>query len=177
MKMTQNPGYRSLLFIILAFFVGCATPQSPQPQKEEFRRPITIGNGVVLHIPKGLTEQQRTMLISASAMQLEAFEADCGSDTRPVHVWFSRGNGKSIPCGKLKGSFWGCHYGRDGPIWVFMDDNYSAISLYHELVHHNLTIGEKGHSNPRWDSEWKPRQTELRAKIIRRHKRIIRYRR
>ena len=172
MKIAQNPGYRILL-ILLLFLVGCVIPQEPRPQAEIFENPVTIDNRVTLHIPVGLTMQQLSLLISASAYQLKEFETDWERPTRPVHVWFSRGNGTSIPCGQLVGEFWGCHHGPDGPIHVFLDEYYISISLYHELVHHNVDSNDHGHDNPRWETEWEPKQRALRSTLRNRHKKII----
>jgi hypothetical protein len=172
MKIAQNPGYRILL-ILLLFLVGCAAPSEPRPLTETFEKAIIIDNRVTLHIPTGLTMQQSALLISASAFQLKEFETDWSEPTRPVHVWFSRGNGANIPCGDLVGDFWGCHYGPNGPIHIFLDEHYIAISLYHELVHHNVGNQDHDHDDPRWESEWEPKQQALRATLYNRHKKIL----
>lgn len=167
---------RLLLFTyLLTLLTGClTTPILPPPNGEDFSRQVVIGNSVYLHFPKDLTRQQRAMLTSATAVQLYAFETDMGIVSRPVHVWFSRGNGKSIRCGNLEGDFWGCHFGPRGPIHVFIDDLYTSISFYHELVHHNVSKDANRHDDPRWEADWEPKQRELRANLQWRHRNIIR---
>lgn len=174
MRVVQNPGYSSLL-ILLLFLIGCASIW-PKPEKELYTSPVVIGNKVTLHIPQGLSDQEKTLLISAATTQLDVFEQDWGSGTRPVHVWFSKGNGESIPCGNLDGTFWGCHYGKDGPIHVWLDPYFTSIVLYHELVHHNMDDNDHEHKDPRWKSRWEPRQVELIKKLRSKHKRILGHR-
>lgn len=173
MKIVQNPGYRSLLFALLLLLCGCTNISKQTKQPDEFGEAVTIGNRVSLYIPKWLNEQERALLISAATTQLDTFERDWGAGTRPVDVYFLVGEDGCIPCGDLEGRFWGCHYGENGPIHVWLDRHFTAIVLYHELVHHNMSFNDHEHKDTRWETHWEPRQEELIRHLRAKHRRII----
>jgi len=176
--MAQNPGHRSLLilFLIFSFFMsGCSTiPELNHPNSKvpiKFTHKIIVGP-LTLFFPENTPEEHRKLLTEGAMIQLAEFETDWGNDTKPVSVFFF--NAEWIPCGNIKGEFWGCHHGPNGPIHIVMGRWMSATVLYHELIHHNYPINNDHlHKDMRWDMVWNPKQKRIWEAIRNKHREIL----
>jgi len=153
-----------LALIAIFFLSGCiSVPGLPKKiQGTTFDDVAHIGSGVNFYLSKKLSWNERKILISAATMQLNKFEKDWGSKSRGVDIYPL--DTELIPCGALKGTFIGCHFGPDGPIHIANDPYLTATSLYHELIHHNIPGNDHDHKDPRWNI-WNPAQYRLRDEI------------
>jgi len=134
--------------------------------KEVYAKPEKMGP-LTLWFPEGTTWEQRLLLVTSSLYQLNCFQNMWGAISRPVDVYYH--NTETIPCGNREGDFWGCHYGENGPIHIIMGEYFTSSVLFHELIHHNHNRDHE-HEDPRWDTEWRPRQNEILRRLRKKHK-------
>ncbi len=145
------------LSLICLLFVSCGPKRSSANWITSQVGPLTM------KYPLDTTVEEQKLLEEAAQIQLTQFTTDWGSESRPVTVYFFRGD--TVKCG-LAGDAIGCHFGRNGPIDVIMGDYYEIPALYHELIHHNIEGNDHQHEDPRWETFWEPMQYNLLVRIV-----------
>jgi len=165
-----------LFLLILVFFSlsmhSCVTRAELMCQIEQTKfTTFVISEPLTLCFPKNTPQKHIDLLVDASMIQLAEFEAVWGEKTRPVVIYFF--NTDIIPCGKLKGDFWGCHYGPNGPIHVIMGQYMTASVLFHELIHHNYVGGDSKHEDIRWETSWEPKTRAIWKDLGEKHRILL----